>query len=467
MIRRKIKSKLAVSLSRPAGKPLVLRGARQVGKTVVVRRLAETTGCELCELNLEQQRELERTFLTLDAERILEEAELLLGHRITPGKSLLFLDEIQATPSALPALRYLHEAFPDLCIIAAGSLLEMVLHEHRFSMPVGRIQYAFMGPVTFEEFLEAREEELLLEAIQSWIPGKDFSPVAHDRLLRQLRTFLLVGGMPEATDVLANGGRLVDVRAVHASIAETFRDDFSKYATGAAVMRLRTVFDHVPVHIGRKLIYAAIDPESRSTEVKRAVDLLCLARVVFPAIHSAATGLPLGASSRQRIRKLYFLDVGLMNHVCGVSALTPESLVTSRFVNEGPMAEQFVAQHLLFDGPVYQRPELHYWLREGKTKNAEVDFLRQVDQTVVPIEVKAGASGSLKSLLQFIALRESPIAVRFNTCPPAWLRTTHSLGAGPGRSQRVQLNLLSLPLYMVGQIDRLVRAAREASTEME
>jgi predicted AAA+ superfamily ATPase len=456
MIERAANLHLRAWLSRPRRKPLVLRGARQVGKTELVRGCARAAGRRLCEVNLERHPELERVFRTSDPGAILDEVAFVAGRRPNATDSILFLDEIQAAPSALPALPYLAEEFPDLPIVAAGSLLEFALREHRFSMPVGRIEYGFMGPLTFAEFLGALGETQLAELLSGWTWGQTFPESAHRRLLACLRQFLLVGGMPEAVAAFATGRDPADASAIHASILETYRDDFAKYAAAVRIPQVRRVFDHIPAHVGQKVKYTRIDPDARTAETRGALELLCEARVVFRVTHSDATGLPLGAAVRTRVFKTFFLDVGLVNHACGVRHLPVQALAQARFINEGAMAEQFVAQHLLFAGDFHSRPELFYWLREGRSGNAEVDFLTTAETTVVPVEVKAGAAGSLKSVLRFAAERGSRLALRLDANLPRRDLLRHRLGAGPGEAQEVETELLSLPLYLIGQAGRLV-----------
>ena len=210
-------------------KPLVLRGARQVGKTTLVRQFAAAAGFGLCEVNLERHLYLDRVFESLDTRRILRELETIGGVRL--DGAILFLDEVQATPHALPALRYLYEDRPDLPVAAAGSLLEFTLAEHGFSMPVGRIQYLHLGPMTFGEFLAAADPDAAGEA-GDLDPDAPPADAAHRRLLRRLREYLLVGGLPEAVLAHCESGSPLEVAAVHRSIAATYEDDFARYARG-------------------------------------------------------------------------------------------------------------------------------------------------------------------------------------------------------------------------------------------
>lgn len=446
---------LTAWIASPRRKPLVLRGARQVGKSTIVRRFAARSGLTLHEVNLERQPHLRAAFASMDVHRILAEVELVARKGpVTDAGGLLFLDEIQAIPAAISALRYLYEELPELPVIAAGSLLEFALENTRFSMPVGRIAYLFMGPMTFEETLVAQGDDDLITWLQTWTPGQDVPLTAHRRLLERFRTYLVVGGMPEAVaHQIASDG----VGAHHETqdaILETYRDDFPKYrGTGNADLLLRT-YDYLQRHIGEKVKYASIDRGAQARSVRRAIELLFKARVAFPVRRTSAAGLPLGAGLDPRVYKSYFLDCGLVARASGITWIDDATLQSAAFINRGPLAEQFIAQHLWSEHPRGRRPELWYWLREGRSDNAEIDFLLEFGGTVVPVEVKAGKSGSMKSLFQFAARKGIDVALRFDLNPPSVAVVRHAMPQTP-----VSFRLLSLPLYMVGQAKRLLNRA--------
>jgi predicted AAA+ superfamily ATPase len=443
-------------------KILVLRGARQVGKTTAVSDLPalQSTGVKVLQVNLEEHRELETIMAANDAERILEELSFTGGVALSPG-DIVFLDEVQAAPSTLQAMRYLREHRPDLRFAAAGSLLDLEPGRRGIPVPVGRMEYLFMGPLTFEEFLAGRgDSEMELELIRTWAPGKSFPEAAHSRLLDALRTYLIVGGMPGASARYLATGDFREAAKEHASILNTYRDDLAKYASEEELLLLRRVFDWVPGRAGDKVVYTHIAPELRAEKVRKAIDWLISARVIFPVSHSSGNGVPLSGEIHPSVLKLFFLDVGLMAHMTGITRITADQIRELAFVNRSRLAEQFIAQHLLFRGPSWERPVLHYWLREGRGTNAEVDFLVQSKGTVVPVEVKAGKSGSMKSLLRFVQEKGVPLAVRFDANPPSRLHVEHMLADGNGASRAVGFDLLSLPLYMVGQIDRIVEDQR-------
>ena len=233
-------------LGKKRRKPLILRGAGQVGKSTLARHFAANSGLTLNEVNLEKYFILDETFKSLDMKRIIREIEGLLGRNILEANSLLFLDEIQAAPHALAALRYFYEELPELPVIAAGSLLEFTLARHAFPMPVGRVEYCYMGPVSFREFVSALEPDLC-PWIDAAVRLEDVPDTAHRRLLGLLREFLFVGGMPEAVQVYTESRSLSEVQEVQRSIIDTYRDDFAKYAGPGELTRLQRVLDTICV----------------------------------------------------------------------------------------------------------------------------------------------------------------------------------------------------------------------------
>ncbi len=436
-------------------KPLIIRGARQVGKSTLVRQFAGRKKLILHEINLERHPTLIEVFKTHDTGKILRELEFICGKGPISGTDgLLFLDEIQAVPIAIQTLRYFYEDHPELPVISAGSLLEFTMFKHSFSMPVGRVEYLYLGPVTFEETLAAMEKSALLDLLQSYHLGENFPQSAHDQLLELQRIWFLVGGMPEAIQRFIDTNALDGVFDVHASIIETYKDDFAKYATQADLLRLHKVFNYVPMAAGEKLKYVHIDPAEQSRDLGKAVDLLEKAQIIMKACHTDASGLPLGATINRRIFKPFFLDCGLMNTICGVQWISLNDLTRREFINKSHVAEQFIAQHLAYIGKNNISPSLTYWLREGKTGNAEIDFVTQLGPTIVPVEVKAGKSGSLKSLQQFIYQKKIRMGVRFDLNKPSYQHVVHALSQG-GSSIQVEFDLISLPLYMIEQLPRI------------
>lgn len=445
MIKRHSEQILKHWFGKKRRKPLVLRGARQVGKSTLVRQFAKHHDLNLHEINLEKHLLLDDVFKSLDIKRIVLELEGLLGRNILGDGNLLFLDEVQATPHALAALRYFYEELPELPVIAAGSLLEFTLAKHSFSMPVGRVEYHHICPVSFSEFIACLEPDLNLwrEAAARF---ETIPETAHQRLLARLREYLFIGGMPEAVLEFKESGSLSEVQEVHRSIVETYQDDFAKYAQHAELVRLQRVFGQIPRHIGRKIKYVNLSREERSREIKACVELLNRAQVCQKVTASHCSGLPLSAETAEDIYKLIFMDVGIVNYLCGGRWNDISEATTQVLVNEGPLAEQFVGQHLAYLDR--GKPQLHYWLREGRANNAEVDYVISQGAQILPVEVKAGASGSLKSLQQFVLEKGSEQAVRFDLNRPSKMKVEAKVRSG-GSVKEVQFELLSLPLYAV------------------
>jgi len=436
-------------------KPLVVRGARQVGKSTLVELFARQQNRSLCSVNLERHPELSRIFSGKDPEQIIQQIEFLPKMERIKDDTLLFLDEIQAIPEAIPALRYFYEDMPMLPVVSAGSLLEFALGDHDFSMPVGRVQYLHMGPMTFSEFLSAMDEERLHGFISGYEPGREIGQVVHQRLLHLLRSYYVIGGMPEAVAVFAESHSYKDVSEVHNSIIETYRDDFPKYAGSRNLLRMLDVFNYAARNVGIKIKYSAISPGDQSVTIKKDLELLAMARVISKVVHSHCSGLPLQADSRDKIFKLLFLDIGLMNALCGMDWQSISLMDEKKLINQGAVAEQFIGQHLqamLADKP---NRELNYWLREGRASNAELDFVIGLRGNIIPIEVKSGATGTLKSLHQFMGTKQAPFAVRFDTSPPSVQQVETVITVNKQR-RPVKYQLLSLPLYLVERLDDIV-----------
>lgn len=432
-------------------KPLVIRGARQVGKSYLVRIFAEAAELDLLEINLELHDNYADCFTSMDPKQIVTLLELKSSQKITPGKTLLFLDEIQTAPEILASLRYFYELMPELHVIAAGSLLEFVLEEHTFSMPVGRIEYLHLGPLTFKEFLAGIGREQLREFIEQFEVHDEMPRVIHAELMKMFKMYCAIGGMPESIQVFQDSGSMLEVDSIKQSILLTYRDDFNKYSRRVKHTRLQKVFQKLPLQVGQKLKYVNLDRNEKSSELKKALHLLALARVYTPVYHTGANGIPLRAESNEKMQKPLFLDVGLLTTACGMSYADIARVDEVNLVNSGSTCEQFIGQHLLYARPYYEEPELFYWCREKRQASSEVDYVQAYGSLIFPVEVKAGKTGTLKSLQIFIKEKKVVLGVRFN----ADLPSIHDAGFSlPGMSGTFKL--LSLPLYMVEELQRIV-----------
>lgn len=441
-------------------KPLIIRGARQVGKTELVRLFASAQRAQLIEINLERHLELTKIFSRMNPAHILLELEGVAGRKIDTENSILFLDEIQAIPEAIASLRYFYEEFPELAVISAGSLLEFVLEDHVFPMPVGRIEYLHLGPMTFSEYLEA-VDPFMAEWLLTTFMGRVVSDVnlehvipetIHLKFIDLLREYLAVGGMPEAVLAYHEEKDFSAVSEVQNSIIETYADDFSKYAKKSELARLQNIFRSIPAQVGRKVIYSRFSEEEKSREIRKSLELLIQARIAAKVIHSSGNGTPLGAEINEKVFKLLFLDIGLMNRLNGLPVQTIKTMHDRKLVSEGSLAEQFIGQHLLQDTHLNSPLCLHYWQRAGKSSNAEIDYLIPFNSGVIPVEVKAGKSGSLKSLHQFMLEKSVQTAVRFDSNRPS----VQHIHVQTTQNKSVFYQLISLPLYAVEQVTALL-----------
>ena len=439
--------------NRPDHKPLILRGARQVGKSYLVRMFGRECFENIIEINFETELWAQDLFDQKNPVNTIAFLEAQYNQRIVGGKTLLFLDEIQAGPKALASLRYFYELMPDLHIIAAGSLLDFVLHDHEFSMPVGRIEYLHLGPMSFEEFLLATNNEIKLERLREFSLNEGFNEALHNSLMEDFRKYIVIGGMPGSIQAYLDSGSYLDVARVQEGILATYQDDFSKYATRVNHTLLRKVFSRIPLQVGKKIKYVNIDPDERSVKLAGAIEKLELAKLVTRITHTHANGIPLGGEIKERDFKILFLDVGLLCRACRLDMTEILESKDLLMVNSGAICEQFIGQHLLYNEPSYQRPELYFWVRQKAGTNSEVDYIIQHGSRIIPVEVKAGTTGRLKSLHVFMLEKERDFALRFNANIPSLLDTVTAVASHKPRP----FSLLSLPLYMVGQTNRLIK----------
>lgn len=434
--------------------PLVIRGARQVGKTWLVAHFAEQEGKALIEVNLEKKPGLASVFSSNEPEVILTKLSLALGmaHPIDTASSILFIDEIQAAPEVIATLRWFAEDMPQLPVIAAGSLLEFVLGTFQMSMPVGRITYMYLDPLSFEEFLLAKDRPGLLRGIKEfdWRHGMD--EVSHARYMDLFKEYLIIGGMPAALKSWLRRGSLKEVGRVQEGILQTYKDDFSKYSEKTSPDILDKVIEWVPQALGEKFVYRAVDKHVPSAKIKQALNLLCQARVCHKVQAVSANGIPLKAELMEKFFKVLFLDVGLCSAELGLSLAEVDSIKELIFINSGGLAEQVVGQLLRTLFPYYKNPSLYYWLNVQRGASAEIDYVIQQGRTVVPIEVKAGKTGTLRSLHRFMFLKNLSRAVRINSSPPNISQITTRDNDG----NEISYELRSLPFYLIGELNRLL-----------
>lgn len=434
-------------------KPLVIRGARQVGKTWIIRELARSQERQLVELNFEKRSDMQTLFNSNNPTEILANIAAFSGKTVNPSESILFLDEIQAAPQLLAKLRWFAEDMPELPVIAAGSLLDFALTEHAFSMPVGRIGYLYLEPLSFEEFLDATENHHLRSYIQDYEWGSTIPDAIHLQLIRLVKDYLIVGGMPSAVSSWRAKKDPNILNQIQHDLLTTYREDFSKYKGRLSIDRLEDIMNSIPRQLGRKFVYSHANAQTSSAPLKQALELLAKARVCHFILSTAANGLPLGSEVNEKFFKVISLDCGLCCVSLGLSLHQLVSITEIALINNGAMAEQLAGQMLRTTSAAYADPALYYWQREKLTSSAEVDYVIQHENQVVPIEVKAGTTGSLKSLREFIKEKKLSLAVRVNSDKPSIVIVQIADQIVPS----LQYKLLSLPFYLLGQVHRLIK----------
>lgn len=418
--------------------PLLLRGARQVGKSYVVCEFGRQYFSQSLIINFEQQRNYIACFNELNPHSIIKAIEAISGQFIIPGETLLFLDEIQECPKAIMALRYFKEQLPRLHVIGAGSLLEFALKAEGFRMPVGRVQSLYLKPLSFYEYLIASNKQTSVDYLKNITCKEGVNPGLHTQLQTSLREYFVLGGMPAIIQTFLNDHSFHQAQVLQSALLTTYRDDFGKYASLNKHKYLQRLVESIPGLVGQHFRYAHIDPHMQSRELKFGLDCLIDAGIIYKIYNSQATGLPLNALVNEKKFKILFIDIGLVNATSLLSAqlLLREDLM---LVNKGVLAEQFVGQELLAHTPHYLPGQLFYWSRDKVGSMAQIDYVINIDELILPIEVKAGKTGTLKSLQWFLNNTKSPLGIRISLHP---LQFHH--------------NILSVPLYMIQEIPRLV-----------
>ena len=409
--RRRIDEQLLKWKDDPRHKPLLIRGARQVGKSTAVRELAKQFRY-FVEINLEKQPDLLKLFPeNIDVKKTCEKLSGSLGIPIVPSETLLFIDENQVSKEAIMSLRYFKEDYPELHVIAAGSLLEFALEELP-SFGVGRIRSLYMYPFSFDEFLMAQGLELMVNYKKKATSTDPMTEKAHKDLVDQLRSFYLVGGMPAAVTEWMETHSYIEVSHVHTDIIQTYEDDFNKYKKRVSPILLRQVLRSVALQIGSKFVCAVAARDVHSSVVRDALHLLTLAGLITPVKHTNGNGLPLGAEENDSYVKYLFFDLGVMQTMLDIPAADILMVSDLDFVNKGGTSEMFAGLEMQKYHDCFQKAEMHYWHNMTKGSNAEVDYLKAQNGKVLPIEVKANTQGGMQSLWIFMRKRHLHNAIR-------------------------------------------------------
>lgn len=410
-IRRNIDKELLSWKNNSVRKPLLLRGARQVGKTETVRNLAKSFD-NFLELNFEENKQIHALFENdLFPDEICENLSAIYNVSIVPGKTLLFFDEIQACIPAIQSLRFFYEKMPGLHLIAAGSLLEFALSEIP-SFGVGRIRSIFMYPLSFNEFLGALEEKKMVELKKNASPDRPLQEVIHEKLLNILKKFMLLGGMPEVVSTYIKTKDLNVCGNVLDDLIISFNDDFAKYKKRIPAARVREVFNSAVNQTGSKFIYSKVTTGINHVQIKETLQLLIQAGLIYPVTHTSGNGMPLGADLNLKKQKMLLFDTGIFLRILNLDL--NEFLLSNDFkiINTGNISELFVGLELIKQQSAYQKNNLYYWHRESKSSNAEIDYLLVKENKVVPVEVKAGTKGAMQSMFIFLKEKKADYGIR-------------------------------------------------------
>lgn len=416
-IQRNIDVELLEWKNNPMRKPLLLRGARQVGKSSAVRHFGKEFKY-FAEVNFERHKAVKTFFQgDIDIRLIAQKIAKYINVTIEEGETLLFLDEIQECPEAIMALRFFKEDYPGLHVIAAGSLLEFTLQELP-TYGVGRIHTLFMYPMTFDEFLKANDENGLIDMKGQADSRHPLDDAFHEKLVEYFRIYLLVGGMPEAVLAWIKTHDFNQCSRVQEDIILTYDDDFSKYKKRVSPDLLRTTMRGICHQPGEKITFKQISAGYRSSQIREAVRLLTLAGLTTPVVATSGNGIPLDAEANEKNMKILFLDSGLLLTVLQLEGNLAQHLIEQimtgnpqELVNKGGLVEMVAGLEILRNKPCVQRQRMFYWEKSGNSI-AEIDYLDIFNLKVTPIEIKSGTQGGMKSLWLFMREKHLTEAIR-------------------------------------------------------
>jgi len=410
-IERKIDKELIEWKNQISKKPLLVRGARQVGKSSTVRNLGKTFEFFI-EVDFISNKSIHKLFEDdINPGRIYEELSLIYNTPVIAGKTLVFFDEIQACIPAITSLRYFYEKVPDIHLIAAGSLLEFALKELP-SFGVGRIRSIYLYPFSFNEFLIAFNERSLAQLIDKSFVENPFSEPLHNKLKHYLIRFITIGGMPEVVASYANGASLLDCQNILEDLTNSLYDDFSKYKSKVPATRLREAFSSVIMQTGSKFVLSQIESQANRLQLKESLELLEQAGIIFPVVHSSSNGIPLGAQTNCKFRKYLIFDTGIFQRFLNLDLSELFLNTEISLVNKGVIAELYAGLELIKSQPDNQASSLYYWQREKKGSQAEVDYVIELGNKIVPIEVKSGIKGKMQSLRIFMEEKKCKFGIR-------------------------------------------------------
>lgn len=400
-------------------KPLLLRGARQVGKSSAIRHLGKSFKY-FVEVNFERDKDVISIFKgNLKPKEISSRLSAYYETPIVAGETLLFFDEIQVCEEAIHSLWFFYEDYQELHVIAAGSLLEFAL-KNLSSFGVGRVRSLFMYPMSFDEFLIATGNSTWIEVKQNSSFENPVFEALHGKLVEAFRNYLIIGGMPEVVSTWVETKDFLKCQQIQDDIILAYEDDFAKYKEKADPLLLRQTLRSVALQIGNKFVYSQVKGDYRSEKVKEALELLKDAGLIKPIVHTAANGIPLGAEINDKFIKYIFLDSGLLLRLLGLENTSGQAEISkliligsaTDLVNKGSITEMVAGLELVKYSTPTQRHDLYYWQNLSRGAQAEVDYIIVKDTKIVPLEVKAGTSGSMKSMYQFMTNKNLEYGIR-------------------------------------------------------
>ena len=413
-INRRIDSELEYWANSKNRKPLLLQGTRKVGKSSSIRKLGEKFDYFL-EINFEKREFHHIKVLfenNLSPKQICDELSVIYKVPIIHNRTLLFFDEIQSCLPAISSLQCFYEEYPELHVVASGSLFEFTLGKLP-SFGVGHIHSLFMYPFSFYEFLAACENNLLLNAIENATPDKPLCDAVHDKALEYLRIFLIIGGMPEVVAAYIVEKNVYKCQFVLNDLIISLRSDFAKYKqSGISPLQITSVFDSMAKQSGKKFIFSKAGLDILHYKIKQALEMLKMAGLAIPVVHTSATDLPLDAEINLKKQKMLMLDTGILQRLQVMKL--GNILLSDDFdlINRGGIAEVYAGLEMLKNSSFYEPQQLYYWQREQKNNQAEVDYIIQQDEKIVPVEINSGKNAKMQSMRSFFAEKKSEYGIR-------------------------------------------------------
>ncbi len=387
-------------------KPLIIQGARQVGKTWLMKEFGKNEYPDMAYFNFETTPELSLIFKSgYDIPKIILSLEIILGRKIHATTTLIVLDEIQVCPDAITSLKYFHENAPQYHVFAAGSLLGVAIHKG-VSFPVGKVDFYTLNPLTFNEFLKATNNESIVEAIES--ANFQLLEPFHEILIEHLKKYMIIGGMPAAVLEYVQNGDFIEIRDIQNQIIQAYELDFSKHAPIEQLPRIRLIWNSIVGQLAKensKFIYSVLRTGARAKEFELAIQWLIDAGLIHKVVRIKKAGIPITAFAEWSDFKIYLSDVGLLGAMAQVSAKT--ILNGNQIFEEfkGIMSEQYICQSI-----ISQKIHPFYWSPEGGT--SEVDFVIQVNEQIIPIEVKSSENLKSRSLRVYFDKYQPKTCVR-------------------------------------------------------